>query len=69
MNVKSMKILEDTDIVNDQDDDKQNVNSEKDEVLDNMLLKDLEENKEYKKDSSFIFRESMLDEFLDDKEK
>ena len=41
------------------------VNSEADELLDNMLLKDLEENEEYKKDSSFVFRESMLDEFLD----
>ena len=38
---------------------------EADELLDNMLLKDLEENKEYKKDSSFVFRKSMLDEFLD----
>ena len=38
---------------------------EADELLDNMLLKDLEDNEEYKKGSSFVFRESMLDEFLD----
>ena len=39
-----------------------------DEVLDNILLKDLEEKYELKKDSSFVFTESMLDEFLDKKE-
>ena len=30
-----------------------------------MLLKGLEETGEFKKDSSFVFRESMLDEFQD----
>ena len=38
-----------------------------DEVLDNILLKDLEDKYELKKDSSFVFSESMLDEFLDKK--
>ena len=46
-------------------DKEKEVNSKADELLDNMLLKDLEENEEYKKDSSFVFRETMLDEFMD----
>ena len=50
------------------DEDEQKINAKKDELLDNLLLKDLEDDKEYTKDTSFVFRESMLDEFLDKKE-
>ena len=46
-------------------DEEPKLNSEEDKLLDNLLLKDLEEKEEYAKDSSFVFRESMLDEFLD----
>ena len=51
------------------DENDQKLNSEKDELFDDMLLKYIEENKEYEKDSSFVFRESMLDEFVDKEEK
>ena len=44
------------------------LNAEKDEILDNMLLKDFEDNKEDEKDSNFVFNESMLDEFVDKEE-
>ena len=38
---------------------------EEDELFDDMLLKGLEETGEFKKDSNFVFRGSMLDEFQD----
>ena len=41
---------------------------EEDELFDDLLLEGLEEKEESKKDSSFVFRESMLEEFLDKKE-
>ena len=47
------------------DEDEKKLNAEHDELFDNMLLNGLEDNKEYEKDSSFVFRESMLDEFVD----
>ena len=44
-------------------------NHEEDALLDDILLKDIEEKDEYQKDSSFDYRESMLDDYLDNKEK
>ena len=47
------------------DEDEQKVIADKDQLFDYMLLKDLEDNKEYEKDSTFVFQESMMDEFVD----
>ena len=47
------------------DEDEQKLNAEKYQLFDDVLLKDLEDNKEYEKDSTFVFQESMLDEFVD----
>ena len=47
------------------DEDEKKLNAEQDELFDNMLLNGLDDNKEYVKASSFVFRESMLDEFVD----
>ena len=51
------------------DEDEKKLNAEHDELFDNMLLNSLEDKKEYEKDSCFVIRESMLDAFVDKKEK
>ena len=43
-------------------------NQEEDAPLDNIVLNDIEEKDKYQKDSSFHYRESMLDDYLDNKE-
>ena len=59
------KFKDDVSVQSENKDEEPKQNHEEDALLDDLLLKDIEEKEEYQKDSSFDFRESMLDEYLD----
>ena len=63
------KFKDDVSVQSENKDKEPKLNHEEDALVDDILLKYLEEKEEYQKDLSFEFRESMLDDYLDNKEK
>ena len=63
------KFKDDMSVQSENKDEEPKQNHEEDALLDDILLKDIEEKDEYQKDSSFDYRESMLVDYLENKEK